>query len=63
MLLTDQLQIAIVQLAEMKYFAIEAVSILHSERDDYWHSEDFMTQLGLSSWQYYPIGALDPGRF
>ncbi len=63
MQLTDQLQIAILQLAEMKDFAIEAVPILHSERDNYWNSEYFVSQLGLSSAQYYPIGASDPERF
>ena len=63
MLLTDQLQIAILQLAEMKDFAIKAVPILHSERDNYWHAEYFATQLDLSSGQYYPIGASDPERF
>lgn len=63
MLLTDQRQIVILQLAGMKDFAIAAVPILHSERDNYWHSEYFVTQLGLSSEQYYPIGASDPERF
>lgn len=63
MLLTDQRQIVILQLAGMKDFAIAAVPILHSERDNYWHSECFVTQLGLRSEQYYPIGASDPERF
>ena len=63
MLLTDQRQIVILQLAGMKDFAIAAVPILHSERDNYWHSECFVTQLGLRSEQYYPIGVSDPERF
>ena len=63
MLLTDQRQIVILQLAGMKDFAIAAVPILHSERDNYWHSECFVTQLELRSEQYYPIGASDPERF
>ena len=62
MQLIDQLQIAILQLAEMKDFAIEAVPILHSERGNCWHSEYFVIQLGLSSGQFYLIGALDPER-
>ena len=63
MLLADQLQIAILQLAEMKDFAIKAVPILHSERDNYWHAEYFVTQLELGSGQYYPIGAAAPEGF
>ena len=63
MLLKDWLLTAILQLAEMKDFAIEAVPILHSERDNYWHSEYFVIQLGLSSGQHYPIGASDPEKF